>query len=420
MQQPRLFNDVDGAYPAFSQQYRLKKLKGGNYYGDFSMWDIYRAEIPLYEIIAPSLVNDWVRSMIIKGREGGWLPIFPCWNNYTAEMIGDHVIDFIASAYLKGIKDYDIREAYRLMRRNAFDSPPEKDYADGKGRRALASYLQYGYVPMDDGVPQAFHKNEQVSRTLEYAYDDYSLAQVAKALGEREDYKKLLERAQNYRHVFDTAVGFMNGRYADGRWYRPFTPDKRMIFVTESTPRQYTFYVPHDIPGLAALMGGMDQLEEALDSLFAKGQYWHGNEPGHQIPFLYNYTRHPWKTQAAVRKIMRDEYADGPGGLSGNDDAGQISAWYVFPAMGFYPVDPVSGKYPLCTPLFDTVTLQVAAGKKFVIRCHKKTEGALYIDRITFDGKPYAERFLRYADITKGGTLDIYLQETPPAGPRPF
>jgi len=414
MQLPRLFNDVDGTYPEFSHQYTLAKLKPGqNYYDDYSMWDIYRAELPLYEILDPKLVNNLVNSIIQKGKQGGWIPIFPCWNSYTNEMIGDHSTAFIASAYLKGIKQYNVKEAYRLMRQNAFDTAPDADYQDGKGRRALQDYIKYGYIPVENPVAYAFHNNEQVSRTLEYAYDDYALAMVAKALNKNADHQKLISRSKNYKNVFDSGTGYVRGKHADGAWVVPFNPDQRASYITEGTPRQYTFYVPQDIPGLTRLMGGKDKLETALDSLFITGEYWHGNEPGHQIPFMYNFTNAPWKTQKAVRKILDEEYTDGPGGLSGNDDAGQISAWYIFGALGFYPVDPVSGRYMLSSPAFQDVTMQLQGNKQFRIRTYGQSKNAIYIRDVKLNGKAYTKNFISYKDIMNGGKLEIYLQDIP-------
>ncbi len=412
-QHPRLFNDVDGRYPAFAGNYGLMKKADGAYYDDFSMWDIYRAQLPLLEILQPKLVNDFVQSLILKGQQGAWLPIFPCWNNYTAAMIGDHSTAFIASAYAKGIRDYDVKEAWRLMRQNAFDLPSAKDYINGKGRRALSSYLKYGFIPMEDSVQEAFHKKEQVSRTLEYTYDDYALSIVAKGLNRMNDYKILQGRSLNYRNVFDKSVDMVRGRNADCSWASSFHPDLRESYITEGTPRQYTFYVPQDVAGLAKLMGGTKSLENALDSLFAKNEYWHGNEPGHQIPFMYNYTSSPWKTQREVRKILSEEYSDGPGGLSGNDDAGQMSAWYVFAAMGFYPVDPVSGDYQICSPLFDNVTINLPNGKTFTIICRKKTAASFYINHISRNGKAYLKTSFNHADLIKGGTMEIELTDKP-------
>jgi predicted alpha-1,2-mannosidase len=413
MQHPRLFSDVDGNYPKFSGSYELKKMADGNYYDDFATWDIFRAQLPLHEILRPSLVNNFVQSLILKGQQGGWLPIFPCWNSYTAAMIGDHVTAVIASAYAKGIRQYDIGEAYRLMRQNAFNVASNEDYINGKGRRALPSYLKYGYIPMEDSVQEAFHKKEQVSRTLEYAYDDYALAVVAKGLGRLADHRELQKRANNYKNVFDKSVGLVRGRYAAGDWYQPFFPDRRQPYITEGTPRQYTFYVPHDVHGLSTLMGGAKGLENALDSLFQKNEYWHGNEPGHQIPFMYNYTASPWKTQKVVRNILAEEYSDGPGGLSGNEDAGQMSAWYIFASLGMYPLNPASGEYLLSSPLFNEININVGNRKVFKIKSHKQTRGDLFIRKVTLNSMVYNKSFLTYTDIMKGGELDIYLTSKP-------
>jgi predicted alpha-1,2-mannosidase len=414
MQHPRLYNDVDGLYPMFSADYKSQKLNNGDYYDDFSMWDIYRAQIPLFEILKPKLVNDLVQSLILKGKQGGWMPIFPCWNSYTSEMIGDHTTSVIASAYLKGIRNYDVDEAYQVLRRNAFETPAYKsDYIEGKGRRALTSYLKYHYIPLEDSVKDAFHQNEQVSRVMEYAYDDYALSRFAKALNKTADYIALTKRAGYYANVFDVKSGMVRGRHEDGSWVSPYYPDKKESYVTEGTPRQYTFYVPQDVSGLSRLMGGTNKLENELDSLFIKGEYWHGNEPGHQIPFMYNYTASPWKTQATVRKILKEEYSNGPGGLGGNDDAGQMSAWYIFAAMGFYPVNPVSGQYLLCSPIFDRITINLAGSKKFGIVCHKKNAKAVYVNVVKLNGQGFETDFINYNQIMKGGKLDIYLQEKP-------
>lgn len=412
MQHPRLFNDVDGTYPVFSS---TKQASFGerNYYDDFSMWDIYRAQLPLLELLQPTLVNDMVASLVDKGKQGGWLPIFPCWNSYTAAMIGDHTTSVIASAYLKGINNWDAREAYRLMHQNAFVVADSVDYHEGKGRRGLTSYLANGYIPMEDSVPVAFHKKEQVSRTLEYAYDDYALAMMAQSLGKSADYEILIKRAKNYEKVFDKAVGMVRGRYENGTWYTPFNPEKRELYITEGTPHQYTFYVPQDIPGLATLMGGQDALEKNLDSLFSGAGYWHGNEPGHQIPFLYNYTRSPWKTQEQVRKLLQEEYTDGPGGLSGNDDAGQMSAWYVFASLGFYPVDPISGNYLLTTPAFQSYEIALSNTTKWKVNCDYSPQEYPYIRAISLNGIALGRNYIRYAELIKGGELTFHLAKEP-------
>jgi len=413
MQQPRLFNDVDGTYPKFAHNYETAKIEKGEYVDDFSMWDIYRAQLPLFEILKPDLINSCVRSLILKGQEGKWLPIFPCWNNYTAAMIGDHATAFIASAYTRGIRDYNVNEAYRLMRQNAFDQPSQNDYNDGKGRRALTSYLKYGYIPLEDSVPQAFHKKEQVSRTLEYAYDDYALANVARGLNKAADAQTLLKRGLNYRNVFDTSVRMVRGRYINKTWYQPFRPTGRESYITEGTPQQYTFFVPQDVKGLAGLIGGPDKLETALDKLFDTGEYWHGNEPGHQVAFMYSFTPSPWKTQLRVKQILDNEYSDGPGGLGGNDDAGQMSAWYVLGALGFYPLDPVSGQYVLTSPIFNGYDISLPNGKHFKVAVHRQSAGSIYINRVRFGKQVYSKGYITHNMLKNGGLLELFLTDRP-------
>ena len=418
MQLPRLYSDHSGTYPRFAGNYQIEKLENGNYYDDFSMWDIYRAQLPLLEILKPTLINDLVKSLIIKSEQGGWLPNFPCWNSYTSAMIGDHGTAFISSAFIKGIRGYDIQAAYKVMRKNAFEIPDLSSYKDGKGRRSLTSYIKYGYYPLEDEILDAFHVKEQTSRTMEYAFDDYSLSLVAKKLGYQDDFEILKQRGNNYKNVFDKRVGFVNGRYANGRWYQNFDPDKKVSlssdkinFITEGTPRQYTFSVNQDIPSLARLLGGMKELEIELDSLFIKKQYWHGNEPGHHIPFLYNYTKAPYKTQLQVNKILTEEYSDGPGGLGGNDDAGQMSAWYIFSSMGFYPVNPVSTKYALTTPLFNKVTIYLPNGKFFKI-VNSNPQG-LVIKKISVNGFNNKSYFINHKLFVKGGIIKISTIKNP-------
>ena len=414
-QHPRLFSDISGTYPAFDrrQQSAIKYIRKGSYYGDFSMWDIYRAQLPLMMLIEPQLIGDFARSILLKSRQGGWVPIFPCWNNYTAAMIGDHATPFIAAAYNFGIRDYAIKELYSYLRKNAFDTTDKLAYSLGKGRRALKSYLQHGYIPLEDEVKDAFHKKEQVSRTLEYAYDDYALSRLAKALGYKADYEVLSKRAMNYKNVIDPKVGMARGRFLSGKWVKIFTPYQRASYITEGTPAQYTFYVPQDIRGLSAFIGGPKMLEKGLDSLFAKQGYWHGNEPGHQIPFMYNYTASPYKTQREVRKILREAYGDGPGGVDGNDDAGQMSAWYIFASMGFYPLDPVSGTFMLASPIFDSISLQLGNGRFLSIRVTKSSDTACYLDHVKLNGMPYHNNYLSHEIFDRGGCLQIWLTDHP-------
>jgi predicted alpha-1,2-mannosidase len=413
LQQPRIYNDVDGCYPRFDGNAATDTIKKGNYYCDFSIWDTYRALHPLYNIILPAEQADMVKSLLMMGKAGGWLPIFPKWNSYTAAMIGDHAIALIAESYVKGVIGLS-EEEYQLMKKNATKSPAEfSEYADGKGRRALKSYLQYGYVPLEDSVKEAFHKNEQVSRTLEYAYDDYALALTAQKMGKTDDYNYFLKRSENYRNVFDTAFKNMNGRYAGGAFYKNLDKKDFSSFITEGSAWQYNWYVPHNVAGLAGLMGGWQNFSDSLDAFFAAGQYWHGNEPGHQIPFLYNYAGKPYKTQQAVAKIMEEEYGTGPGGLSGNDDAGQMSAWYVLGALGFYPVSPVSGDYQICGPKFNKIKLTLGNGKILNITAPAYSAKNIYIKQIKLNGKEYKSWSIPYSLLMQGGNLDFDMTEKP-------
>ena len=408
---PRTMNDVDGSYPSFSTGTPVQKVADGRaYYDDFSMWDTYRALHPLITMLHPTRSGDMMQSLVDKYRQGGWLPIFPCWNSYTSAMIGDHCIAAIADAYVKGVRNFDIAKAYEGMRQNAFSSPATfREYENGMGRRALPSYLKYGYIPLEDSVKEAFHKQEQVSRTLEYAFDDFALAQVAKALGHTADYDSLMARSRNYRHVIDPATGYARGRHADGRWKEPFDPVAFDKSITEGAPCHYTWYVPHDQEGLREAMGGRGAYIARLDSMFSQKRYWHGNEPCHQVAWLYNYTDQPWKTQRAVRHIIDTEYLPTPGGLSGNDDAGQMSAWLVFASMGFYPVCPATTRYQLAAPIFERVEIALENGKTFTIIAHDLSPENIYVQSATLNGEPYNVTFLDHSDILAGSTLELQM-----------
>ncbi len=408
-QQPRIYNDVDGTYPRFDGNAQIDTICNGNYYCDFSVWDTYRALHGLYNLIIPEQNADMVRSLLTMAKIGGWMPIFPKWNSYTAAMIGDHVTSIIAEAFVKGVVDLS-EEDYQILKHNANETPVNyAEYADGKGRRALPSYLKYGYIPLEDSVKEAFHKNEQVSRTLEYSYDDFALAQIAKKMGKTEDYNYFMKRAQNYRNVFDPAVNNMNGRYADGSFYKGFIRDQHMSFITEGTPWQYNWYVPHDVEGLIELMGGNDAFNANMDEFFEVGQYWHGNEPSHQTPYLYNYSGQPWKTQKIVANTMNEEYGIGPGGLSGNDDAGQMSGWYVLGALGFYPVCPALPEYQICGPKFKKIVITLKDRKQMVINAPNYSKENIYIQKMTINGIENNSNSITHKELVEGGELHFEL-----------
>ncbi|MEM1136218.1 MAG: GH92 family glycosyl hydrolase [Bacteroidota bacterium] len=413
-QHPRLMSDTDGSYPGFAEDTTIHKAVGFDYYGDFSAWDTYRAVHPLHNLLAPEMSRDFIQSIIAKAEQGEWMPIFPCWNSYTAAMIGDHLASLISDAYVKGIDIPNVETAYQYLKKNAFESP--KDFAvykDGKGRRALESYIKYNYIPMEDSVQEAFHKKEQVSRTLEYAYDDFALAQLANGLGKIEDAKILMERALNYRNIYDPSVGYMRGRYINGDFYEQFEANGNMPYITEGTPKHYSWYVPQDIQGLIELMGGDAAFNAKLDTFFNEGEYWHGNEPCHQTYYLYNYSGEPWKSQKTVRQIIREDYHAGSGGLSGNEDSGQMSAWLVFSAMGFYPVCPGTDEYALISPLFPEVKLNLPNSQPFTISATNHSETSLYIQEAKLDETPFNQAFLTHSQLTQGGNLTMMLDEQP-------
>lgn len=420
-------------------------------YGDFSMWDIYRAELPLYNIITPTLSGDMMQSLVNMYKEGGWMPIFPCWNSYTAAMIGDHSGVALADAYVKGIRSFDVKTAYEGMRKNAFESPKTfEEYKNGMGRRALNSYLKYGYIPMEDSVKEAFHTNEQTSRTLEYAFDDFAVAQLAKALAEScsveakdgpytrqslmTDYAELMRRSENWRNVINPKTGWADGRHQNGKWEGNTDLVHRKSYITEGATCHYIWYVPQNIQGLFNVINksvdksakclnrnvqGISQSDtmsavvSRLDKMFDEGLYWHGNEPCHQVAYLYDAAGAPWKTQQRIHHILNTEYNDTPGGLSGNDDAGQMSAWYVFSAIGFYPVCPGTPYYYIGTPSFDKVTFNLENGKKFEIQAHGVGDKAFYIQKTLLNGKPMSGYQLSHDDILKGGNLGFWMGERP-------
>lgn len=411
-QLPRVVSDVSGSRPKFASGSPVHDR--GEYYDDYSAWDTFRALHPLLTILDPQRDAHMIRSLILKGDEGGFLPIFPAWSSYTSEMIGDHTTAIIGDAYLKGIRGFDIEKAYTLMRRNAFDQPATtEEYKDGRGRRALGDYLKLGYIPLENGVPDAFHQKEQVSRTLEYAYDDFVLARVAQALGHTDDANALMKRAQNYRNVIDPETKFARGRHADGTWITPFDPGKSASYITEGLPFQYTFFVPQDLPGLMELEGGKADFNARLDELFTKGYYDHGNEPSHAITYLYDYSGEAWKTQEHVAEIRAKWYQDRPDGLAGNDDAGQMSAWYLFSALGFYPVTPGIPAYEIGTPLLPSATLHLSSGKQFRIRAEGVSAENRYIQSATLNGKPLDRFWIRHAELVAGGELVFRM------GPKP-
>ena len=412
---PRTISDVDGRYPMFSKGKNILKSEDGRpVYDDYSMWDTFRALHPLLVLVSPSKSANMMQSLVLKYKQGGWLPIFPCWNSYTAAMIGDHCTAAIGDAIVKGIRDFDVGTAYEAMRKNAFEMPEtQEEYANGMGRRALESYLKYGYIPLEDSVSEAFHTKEQTSRTLEYAYDDFVLSQVAAILNKDEDYAILKKRSENYRNVIDPTTGYANGRYKNGSFCEDNNPFALAPYITEGAPCHYTWFAPHDPHGLMEAMGGRSSFIEKLDTLFEGEYYWHGNEPCHQVAYLYDYAGEPWKTQEYVYKILTNEYGDIPGGLAGNDDAGQMSAWFVFSSLGFYPVCPGSQYYALGTPRFDKAEIRLENGNKFTIITKKTGRDNIFIEKASLNGREYSKNYISHQDILSGGMMEFVMGDLP-------
>ena len=420
MLQPRTYSDVSGTYPRFHDHGTPEHTHtSATQFDDFSIWDIFRAQAPLMMILDPGLEADMLQSIVTKGEQGGYLPIFPAWNSYTSEMIGDHSAAMIADAWSKGIRGFNIESAYTLIRKNALQIPASREeYIDGKGRRGLDSYLKYGYIPLEDHMEDAFHKDEQVSRTLEYAYDDAMVADLATSLGHQDDAVLFRKRGENWRNVFDASTGFVRGRHTDGSYVSPFDPTRHVSWITEGTPWQYTFFVPQNVPGLMDAVGGKEKFTARLDDFFSKGYDDHGNEPGHHTAFLYAAAGHPEKTQKQVRSILDTQYKDAPDGLAGNDDAGQMSAWYVLSSLGFYQVCPGRPIYTFSSPRFDDITVKLPNTRTLRILAPGAERGLFYARSITLNGKPVKDSQITHDQMMAGGTLRFDMTDTDPTTPR--
>ena len=405
---PNLYQDIDGRYRGMDL--KIHQTKDFEYYTVFSLWDTYRATHPLYTIIEQDKTNDFVNTFIAKYDEGGIMPIWDLSANYTGCMIGYHAVPVIADAYLKGIKDYDINKAFEAMKHSA-----------SQDKLGLKSYKEFGFIPVEE-------ESESVSKTLEYAYDDWTIAQMAMSLNKTKDYKYYLQRAQYYKNIFDPETQFMRGRFRN-TWFAPFDPYEVNFNYTEANSWQYSYYVPQDISGLIKLHGGKDKFEQNLDKLFTAkaktsgrnqaditgliGQYAHGNEPSHHMAYLYNFVNKPHKTQEKVHQILTELYKNAPDGISGNEDCGQMSAWYVFSSLGFYPVTPGSNQYIIGTPLFPKATINLENGKQFTIAAPDVSDVRKYVAYIYLNGKQIDRTYLFHDEIIQGGTLEFKMSDNP-------
>jgi len=406
---PNLFMDVDGRYRG--RDFKTHVADGFSNYTVFSLWDTFRAAHPLYNIIDRKRTRDFIKTFLVQYEQGGRLPVWELAANETDTMIGYHAVSVIADAAVKGIDGFDLNKAFAAM----------KHSAELREHRGLAAYIDHGFISTEE-------ERESVSKVLEYAYDDWCIAQVAQMLGKKEEYECYSLRAQSYKNVFDSSTGFMRPRSNAG-WVEPFDPREVTFAFTEANAWQYTFFAPHDISGLIALMGGRAQFASKLDQLFTVesrttgreqvditgliGQYAHGNEPSHHMAYLYNYVGQPWKAQSRIASIMGQFYKPEPDGLIGNEDCGQMSAWYLLSAAGFYPVTPGSTVYAIGSPLFPEVRFNLENGKSFVVRTVNVADRNVYIQSAMLNGKAYSKSFLLHQDLMNGGELVFTM------GPRP-
>ena len=406
---PNLMSDVNGEYRRHDQ--RIARMpQGGAYYSTFSLWDTFRAWNPLQTLVDTTLVNDMIRSMLDMYDITGELPIWPLASGETGTMIGYHAASVIADAYLKGIRGYDAEKALDAMIRSSNINKKGSDY-----------YVAQGFIPSNI-------KRESVSCTLEYAYDDWAISRMAGAMGRDDVAREYAQRALNYANVFDGSTCFFRGRGTDGNWSEPFEEFATGRDYTEATPWHYRFFVPHDVNGLAGLFGSRAAFVRELDRLFTlesdemqldvsdvtglMGQYAHGNEPSHHMAYLYNYVGQPWRTQELTRSLLHGMYAPTPAGIIGNEDCGQMSAWYVLSSLGFYQVEPAGGRYFFGSPLFDKAELRVRDGV-FTVIAHNNSAADKYIQRVKLNGEPYAKPYIGFEEIAAGGTLEFEMGPEP-------
>jgi predicted alpha-1,2-mannosidase len=434
--------DVDGKY--FGADGKIQLAKDYNFYGSFSCWDTYRSQHPLLTLIAPEQVNDYIKSIVAKTKQYGWLPGQHFQNVFGEGMVGDHLVPVVVDAYRKGFRDYDVDFIYQAMRTKAMEFPKPPVSVDA-ARSGLKYTNELGYIPAD-------RVTESVPKTLEFAYDDWCIAQMAKMLKKESDYNLLMQRAENYKNVWDEKTAFMRPRLADGSWlealngkeqeivnaddhsyYKYFDPllvgRRPNRHYTESNAWQYIWSVQHDVPGLIDLFGGTKNFTQKLDTFFEMsplisppkyvgvvgtiGQYVHGNQPSHHVAYLYNYAGQPWKTQFLARQVTEQLYRPGPGGLCGNEDMGSLSSWYVLSAMGIYPVTPGNPVYAIGSPLFEKLTLETENNTTFTVIARNNSPENKYIQKATLKGNPFNRTWISHEEIVTGGVLEFEMGPEP-------
>ena len=426
LQFPRMLNETDANGKMVRYGLYDGKVHAGPMFTDIGFWDVFRAQFPLLTLLRPKKDAEIIQAMVNTYEEGGFIPTWP--NPIeTNVMIGTHADSAVADAYVKGIRGYDVEKAYAAIRKDA-TTPGSGVFA---ARMGLEDYLRLGYVPADGPV------KESVARTLEYAYDDWCIAQMARALGKQDDYERFMKQSKSYRNLYDPSTGFMRGRNRDGSWVTPFDPLEWGGVYTEGNAWQWLWSVQQDPPGLIELMGGRDAFIKKLDTLFTMtsdykvggyksvihemteaklgnmGQYAHINEPVHHVIYLYDYAGQPWKAQKWAHQVMDRLYKPGPAGWLGDEDNGQMSAWYVFSAMGFYPVIPGQPIYALGSPLFDRATFRLESGKTFTVEAARNSSADIYVQSATLNGNPLDRAWITHSEIVNGGTLVFRLGAQP-------
>jgi predicted alpha-1,2-mannosidase len=408
---PNLYTDADGRYRGTDR--KIHTAEGFVNYTVFSLWDTYRAAHPLFTIIRPELVPDFINTMLNIYRQQGKLPVWSLAGNETDCMVGYHAVPVIADAVVKGFSGFDTDLAFEAVKHSSM-----------LGFRGLNHYRNYGYIPSE-------LENESVAKSLEYSIDDWCIANMAGYLGYKIDSAEYMRRASFYKNLFDSETLFMRGRHADGSWREPFEPlysNHREDDYTEGNAWQYTWLVPHDVEGLIELFGSREIFIKRLDSLFVIdesvkgehaspdisgliGQYAHGNEPGHHIPYLFSMAGEPVKTQKIVRQIMDELYHTGKDGLCGNEDCGQMSSWYIFSAMGFYPLNPANGRYILGSPALERAVIKMPKGKEFRITAKNNGRGRYEVKEIHLNGKILDRNYITHQEIVAGGELRFIMRE---------
>lgn len=413
---PTIYSDVDGRY--FGPDKQIHQADGWTNFSTFSLWDTFRASHPLFTYLDTEHVNDMIKSFLAFYEQNGRLPVWNFQGGETDMMLGYHAVPVIVDAYLKGIGDFDAEKALAACVATANID----EY------RGIGLYKEKGYVPYD--VVDPYNSEDwSLSRTLEYAYDDYCIARMAEKMGKKDIADQFYARSQNYRNVFNPATRFMQPRDSKGNWQPDFSPDDYTPHISESNGWHYFWSVQQDIPGLIALTGGEDKFAAKLDSMFTYtpagneelpifstgmiGQYAHGNEPSHHVIYLYNKVGQPWKTAQYAKEVMHKLYFNAPAGLCGNDDLGQTSAWFVFSAMGFYPVDPVSGEYEIGSPLFEESRMRLPNGKIFTVKAPGLSEENIYVKSVKVDGQPYDKSYITHDQIMNGSTVELEMTSTP-------